>query len=564
MTPMETIALLLREIYGEEHGRIALERISDLLAPYPSDQPVPEHYFSREDVVLITYGDTLNQSGETPLSTLKRFTDTYLTDAVSTIHLLPFFPYSSDDGFAVIDFSAVNPALGGWRDIDALGERFQLMFDWVLNHISAQSPWFENYLAGKRGFERLAVEVDPAADVSRVVRPRALPLLTPFVKNDGREVHLWTTFSDDQVDLNYNSIDVLIKMLEVMLLYVKRGAKVLRLDAVAYLAKEIGTASIHLPKTHHLVRLFRAVLDRAAPQVAILTETNVPHEENISYFGRGDEAQMVYNFSLPPLLLYTFITEDSRLISQWAKKLHTDFSRTTFFNFTASHDGIGVRPLEGILSASQLEPILQRISRNGGRVSFRTDPDGSQSPYELNITYFDAMYREGDSDTRHAARFLASQAIAMALPGVPGIYIHSLLGSRNWQEGIRKTGRARSINREKIRYGLLLDELEQAGSLRAKVFFEYLKLLEIRRRQPAFDPNAGCRVVDLNPSVFAMERSGDGQVIYVLTNVSSNPLTLSIEMNGGRRAIRDLISQKEHFLADLKMAPYQTLWLECC
>ncbi len=562
MTPTETIAFLLREIYGKDHGRIALERISELLAPYPTNQSVPRRYFSSEDVILITYGDTMKQPGEAPLATLKGFADAYLTDAVSTIHLLPFFPYSSDDGFAVIDFSAVDPALGEWQDINALNERFHLMFDWVLNHISTQSPWFENYLAGKEGFENLAIAVDPAADLSRVVRPRTLPLLTPFNKKDGREVHLWTTFSADQVDLNYGSIDVLMKMLEVMLLYVKRGARVLRLDAVAYLAKEIGTPSIHLTKTHNLVRLFRAVLDQAAPEVAIVTETNVPHEENIAYFGCGDEAQMVYNFSLPPLLLYTFITEDSRLISRWVQKLQTDSHQTTFFNFTASHDGIGVRPLEGILNDSQMDRILRRIGQNGGRVSNRTNSDGSNSPYELNITYFDAMYREGDSDTRHAERFLASQAIAMALPGVPGVYIHSLLGSRNWQEGVKQTGRARSINREKIRYAQLIADLKRAGSLRAKVFFEYRNLLEIRRRQPAFDPNAEFRVLDLDPRVFTMVRNGDGQDLYVLTNVSSDEVALSIGMSGGQGAARDLITLKEFYLTDLKILPYQTLWLE--
>jgi glycosidase len=562
MTPLETMASLLVEIYGEQQGRVAFKRVCKKVEAFPHKRDQPQKIFSQKNVVLITYADTLLNPDKSALAVLKQFCDGYLKEAVTVIHLLPFFPFSSDDGFAVLDFMKVDPPLGNWDDIAALEYNFDLMFDWVLNHVSAQSPWFQNYLSIKKGFEQLAIEVDPKTDLSQVTRPRTLPLLTAFTKEDGQSVHLWTTFSADQIDLNYKSIDVLVRMIEVLLFYVQKGAVILRLDAVAYLWKEVGTHCIHHLKTHALVRLFRAVLDQVAPHVAIITETNVPHQENISYFGdHGNEAQMVYNFSLPPLLLHTFLTEDSRILSHWVSDLQTGSTLTTFFNFTASHDGVGVRPLEGILTEQQMTVLLEQVSQNGGRISYKNNPDGTRSPYELNITYLDALRQKSDSDQQHIERFLASQAIALALPGVPGVYIHSLLGSRNWQEGVLKTGQPRSINRKKLTQEEVVTALEDPNSFRARIFFPYRNLLKLRRKQSAFHPNSAWKVLDLGPKVFCLVRYDDQQKIYALTNVSSELLDISIPGENSARKVRDLITQEEYPLFRIRLSPHQTLWL---
>ena len=563
MTPLETIASLLVEIYGEQRGRVAFRRVRKITETFSNKPDQPKKIFSQKDVVLITYAGTLLHPDKPALTVLKQFSDGYLKEAVTVIHLLPFFPFSSDDGFSVLDFMSVDPPLGDWDDIAALKYNFDLMFDWVLNHVSAQSPWFQNYLSIKEEFEQLAIEVDPKMDLSQVTRPRTQPLLTAFTKEDGRTVHLWTTFSADQIDLNYKSIDVLVKMIEVLLFYVQKGAVILRLDAVSYLWKEVGTNCIHHLKTHALVRLFRAVLDQVAPHVAIITETNVPHQENISYFGdHGNEAQMVYNFSLPPLLLHTFLTEDSRVLSRWVGDLQTGSTMTTFFNFTASHDGIGVRPLEGILTEQQMNLLMEQVRQNGGRVSYRNNPDGTRSPYELNITYIDALRQKSDTDQQHIQRFLASQAIALALPGVPGVYIHSLLGSRNWQEGVLKTGRPRSINREKLPQEEVVTELKDPNSFRARIFFPYRNLLKLRRKLPAFHPNSAWKVLDLGPKVFCLVRHDDRQKIYALTNVSSELLEVSIPGENSARKVRDLITQEEYTLFRIRLLPHRTLWLQ--
>ena len=308
MQEVDTVEHILKKIYGEKAGEAAFRRITPLIARFPGQKARKEGYFSQEDVVLITYGDTLRKEGESPIATLHNFANAHLREAISTIHFLPFFPYSSDDGFSVMDFFAVDPELGSWDDVVSIGRDFQLMFDYVVNHFSSKGEWFENYLAGKAGFVDFAIEVEPSTDLSQVTRPRSLPLLSEYKKHNGEMVHLWTTFSADQIDFNFKSLDVLEKMIEVLLFYVQQGANTLRLDAVAYLWKEIGTSCIHLSQTHDMVRLYRAILDLVAPDVIMITETNVPHDENISYFGDGrDEAQMVYNFTLPPLLFYSFV-----------------------------------------------------------------------------------------------------------------------------------------------------------------------------------------------------------------------------------------------------------------
>ena len=562
MENVDAVKHLLTRIYGEKEGDLAFKHIFPLIEGAAIKKRQKPNYFSQRDVVLITYGDTLNKEGEASVSTLHRFANTYLKKVFSAIHILPFFPFSSDDGFSVKDFLSVNPDIGSWDDIKKLGGDFQLMFDLVLNHVSAKSQWFEAYLDEREGFKDLAIEVDPGVDLSMVTRPRSLPLLTEFKKNSGQTVHIWTTFSEDQIDLNYGSIDVLEKMIKALLFYVENGATLIRLDAIAYLWKEVGTTCVHLSQAHDVVKLFRRILDMVAPNVVIITETNVPHDENISYFGDGEnEAQMVYNFTLPPLLFYSFVKEDSTLLSQWAKGLHLESPNNTFFNFTASHDGIGVRPLEGILPKTEIDQLIKVVEKNGGKVSYKSNPDGSKSPYELNITYIDALCdKMSGRDFFHPQRFLSSQAIQFALPGVPAIYIHSLLGSRNWEEGVKRTNRARTINREKLKIDDLLSDLDHPETFRSRIFYPYIDLIKIRRRQQAFHPNAGFKILEIDPKVFAVARYSPGQMIYALTNISSKRLPVALSEKEAPLTMKDLLTGKTCRTNSFELGPYQSVW----
>ncbi len=492
---------------------------------------------------------------------------------VSGVHILPFFPWSSDDGFAVVDYRRVAPEYGDWDDVARLGKHFRLMFDAVINHISTRSEWFQAFLRGEAPYRDYFIVVDEQADLSRVVRPRALPLLTRFQTADGEKA-LWTTFSADQVDLNYHNPSVLLEIVDILLEYVWRGAEFIRLDAIAYLWKEIGTPCIHLPQTHWIIQLFRAVLDEVAPHVMLITETNVPHEENISYFGDGtNEAQMVYNFALPPLVLHAFHTASAETLSSWAATLSLPSDRATFFNFLASHDGIGLNPARGILSEEEIAALVQRTGEVGGLVSNKRDADGGESPYELNINYFDALNAARPSDPLdvQVARFVTAHAILFSLVGVPGIYFHSLFGSRGWPEGVECLGHNRAINRQKLRRADLERELADSASRRAGVFQSLKRLLRARAKHNAFHPFGRQEVLGGNPAVFAVLRiSPDGtRRALCLHNVTPSPQEVSFPLSRLRVTEKDrwrdmidgtVFAPSKPFAVSL--APYQTFWLD--
>lgn len=521
--------------------------------------------WSEKDVVLITYGDQVADEQGTPLSALDRFlADHELSGVINTIHFLPFFPYTSDDGFSVSDYRQVDPALGDWDDVAELGRVFGLMFDLVLNHCSQQHEWFQKFLLDESPYDRFFHVVDPATDLSGVTRPRSHPLLSPYAAAGGMR-HVWTTFSDDQVDLNFAEPELLVEMLDVLLFYVAKGARIVRLDAIAYLWKHIGTNCIHLPETHEVVKLMRDLLDAAAPGTILLTETNVPHAENVSYFGDGDEAQMVYQFSLAPLLLDAFLSEDAGLLNRWLADLEPCRPGTTCFNFTASHDGVGVRPLEGLVPQERLDRLVAAVRERGGRVSMKRNTDGTDSPYELNITVFSAL---GDPDgldaELHARRFLTSQAVMLGLRGIPGVYFHSLVGTPNFEAGVEQTARARTINRRKFQRDELDEILADEDSAQRRVLDGYRRMLAVRIAQPAFHPDAAQEVVEQeNPAVVAFLRTSiNGEKrILVAANVSAKEASLDLTGVDGSRFTRDLLTDAAVEEDRYVLPPFGAAWL---
>jgi len=556
----------LREIFGPP-GEAWAPRFAQLTAALLPQPVSPRPLWDERDAVLIAYGDHVRAPGQRPLHALREFLlQEDIGSLFSTIHLLPFFPASSDDGFSVIDYRAVDPAIGDWDDLRDLGQTWDLMFDLVLNHVSQHSRWFQEYLQGREPYVRYFHEVDPSADLSAVARPRSLPLLTEFATSRGPR-HVWTTFSADQVDLNFDEPQVLLELTEVLLDYVRRGARIIRLDAVAYVGKRIGTSCIHQPPAHAVVKFFHELLATAAPGVLLLTETNVPHAENIRYFGDGDEAHMVYQFSLPPLLLDAWLNEDAGPLVRWLAELAPAPPGTTFFNFTASHDGVGVRPLEGLVPAERFQRLSEAIRARGGLISTRRGPGGEDLPYELNISYFDALADPGSPDmARQVRRFLSTQALMLALQGIPGVYFSSLFGAGNDLDGVRQTGQARRINRRKFDRDELTGTLAQGATRDAVVLADYRRLLAARRQQPAFHPDGPQQVwADVPPWLVAVLRtSPDGrQRILVLVNVSDRPQSWKPAPQIGDRPARDLLSGRVWpTLTRVELGPHETLWLE--
>ncbi|MGJ3239832.1 MAG: sugar phosphorylase [Anaerolineae bacterium] len=546
----------LIRIYGADIAQATYTEMQSILAPLHEGDP-EQLAVTQEDVILICYGDHVQNNDQSPLEALHHFLKAHVHPTINSVHILPFFPWSSDDGFSVIDYYQVDEALGDWTHINAMQDDFRLMFDAVFNHMSAKSDWFKKYLAGEAPYDGYFIDVPADSDLSAVVRPRALPLLTPFETAHGTR-HIWTTFSDDQVDLNLANPTVLLELLKITRFYVEQGAEFIRLDAIAFLWKQIGTSSIHLEQTHLLIQLFRDVLDIIAPDVVMITETNVPHEENISYFGDGhNEAQMVYQFPLPPLILHTMASGDSTHLTQWAQSLGNREGRTSFFNFTASHDGIGLRPVTGILSDAEINALVERTQVHGGAVSYKSNSDGSQSPYEMNITYFDAINHPdltaSDPDTA-VQRFIVSQAMQLSLAGVPGIYFSSLFGARNWQEGVQATERLRTINRRKFDADTLGTAITGEG-LSAKVFKAYMALLDRRRASTAFHPLASQHVLNLGKAVFGVLRhapEGDA-VVLALHNVTGQAVTINLPSD-----VCDVLGLSAD---SLTLHPYDVQWI---
>jgi glycosidase len=505
---------------------------------------------------LITYGDAFRRKGETPLHTLADVVRRHVRDAVTDIHLLPIYPWTSDDGFGVVDHRQVNPGLGTWADIAELRADHALALDFVANHVSTSSPWFKGWLADDPRYAGYFLEPGPDFDTSRVVRPRTTPLTHEYPRPDGRVARAWTTFGPDQVDIDPSTPSALLDLTDVLLGYLAHGATTVRLDAIGFLWKESGTTCIHLPQTHAVIRLWRTLVDALAPGTLLLTETNVPHVDNITYFGDGtNEAQMVYQFALPPLVLHAFVTGDAGALSRWASAIAPVSDTATWFNFLASHDGIGLRPTEGLLTDDDRALLVERTLARGGRVSMARRPDGSDGVYELNTNFLDALVEPGsaDPDADAVARGLAAHAILLSVVGVPAIYYHSLLGSGQDRAGMEESDIPRRINREVLDADEL--DLELTSSARRRGMLEGLRsLLAVRRRHPAFSPFADQRIEVIDPRVFVVRRAaGTADEVVAAVNVSGDVVDLP-DLRG-----RDVLTGRE--LAGVRLPAFGFVWL---
>lgn len=526
-----------------------------------------ETTWDEKDTYMITYGGTLVDGEHKPLDLLYDFLNRYLKDTITGVHILPYFPFTSDDGFAITDYCGVNSQLGAWEDIVRISDEFRLMSDLVINHCSSQSTYFNEYLQGHEPYDKFFFEASLEDDLSLVVRPRAHNLLREVETANGTK-YVWCTFSHDQIDFDFSNPEVLFEFLRILRFHIEKGVRTLRLDAVAFLWKEIGTTSIHLPQTHCIVRLLRLLSDYNEQPLMLITETNVPNTENLSYFGNRNEAHAVYNFSLPPLLLHALHNGTSQYLHEWQLSMPPLQAGCTYFNFTASHDGIGMRPAEGYLADDQIDTMIETVKSFGGLVSLRQVSEGKTRPYEINTSLFDALKGTvNGEDEWNIERFLCSQIIAMGLQGIPGFYVHSLLATHNDYDGLEKAGHNRAINRHRWDYQKLRNYLDNGKNIHATVFNEMKRLINLRISQPAFHPNASQFSLELDDQLFGFSRQvgEDKQEILAIHNLSSEPHTvhvISLNMNNSFKWL-DLISGEEidpsH--GEIMFSPYQCRWI---
>lgn len=504
-----------------------------------------------DEVVLITYGDTILAQNGAHLRALNELWRSVYAAAFSTVHVLPFFPSSSDGGFSVIDYDRVDPALGEWSDLAELRSNgAQIIVDLVCNHGSTQSAWFADFIADREPGRSYYRTEDPNADLSAVTRPRTHPLLLP-VQTAGGERHVWATFSHDQVDFDFANPDVLVEFAAILGRYLDRGATRVRLDAIAYLWKQLGTRCVHLPQTHHVVKLLRALTDARAPGALLITETNVPHAANVSYFGAGDEAHVVYNFTLAPLICWSVITGRGNVLTRWLDELELVPDGCTFLNFLASHDGIGLRPVEDLITAEQLGPLLDEAIAVGGACSDYATPAGPR-PYELNVSLADLLAGpRGET----AERFLLAHALMLAVAGIPAIYVHSLFVTPGDHAAVAASGHRRDINRPQLTLAQAQSVL--ADGWRGATASALMHLAQVRASHTAFAPAAPQVVHDLDPSVVAIERGAGLDRVLALHNVSGEPVDLDIAEVYRTSNLID----GQPVGSRLTLSPWQAAWL---
>ncbi|HHO49061.1 MAG TPA: sugar phosphorylase [Desulfobacteraceae bacterium] len=583
----ERMAGRLRFLYGERLAEQYMPELERILRVHHAHKPPemiekektydPKERFSEKDMILIAYGDIVKGHGQTPLSTLHDFVNTYNRGAINTLHLLPFFPYSSDRGFAVVDFRLVDPKLGTWADIREKKRRYDLMFDAVLNHVSSRSVLFREFLNGNPRYKDFFIAYDSPDDLtpeqrSKIFRPRTSDILTRFDTIDGPK-WVWTTFSEDQIDFNFRNPEVLLQVTESLLFYIRNGADILRLDAVTYLWAEPGTESVHLPQTHEVVKLLRDVVDSVGSGVALVTETNVPHEKNISYFGNGrDEAHMVYNFALPALVLHAFYREDSRILSKWAEEIKPPSDTATFLNILDTHDGIGLMGAKEILSKEDVTFIIKTATERGACISYKMAENRAEEPYEINTTWWSAVNEDDspeDLETR-VKRFVATRSIALVIQGVPGIYVHGFMGTANDHERVKETGVKRDVNRGFISREEVEEELTDPDSKLSLIRLYSGRLNLARTGSRAFHPRGGQKILHLSPQVFAVLRRSpeEDEKILTLTNVTGRESKLSIslqDLDSEEARWKDLLSdglvEAGQGVLRITLEPYGVIWL---
>ena len=535
----ETLRTLLGDLYPNDSSGDGKELSSQLLqilsdASGDADMAELTDRWDGGDAVLITYADTIGEQGVPGLQALKSFVNRHLQPFAAVIHVLPFLQSTSDGGFAVASHTRLEPRFGDWSDLAALAQGRRLMADLVLNHVSASHPWVQQFMRDEQPGRSCVLEAAPDPCWADVVRPRSSNLFTQLRGPVGAR-QVWTTFGPDQVDLNWRSAEVLLGFARLMQRMARHGVRWIRLDAVGFVWKEPHTSCIHLPQAHQLVRVLRLLLDQVGPDGVVVTETNVPEQENLSYLRSGDEAHLAYNFPLPPLLLEASVSGRADLLNAWLSRWPDLPPQTGLLNFTACHDGIGLRPLEGLMPQKRLLQLLIGCEQRGGLVSHRMLSSGEEVPYEINISWWSAMADGGiDPTYLQRERFLLTQLLILALPGVPAFYLPALLAAPNDLTRFRRTGHRRDLNRPQFTAQALERRLADPDSDVSALLPALRRALAERAVHPALHPDAPMTVLSEGRSdCVILRRSRGGETLVAVHNITAARLSFRLSGLGG-------------------------------
>ena len=522
--------------------------------------------WSEKDFLLITYADSIKKNNQKNFTTLNSFLKKYCKE-FSYIHILPFFPFSSDDGFAVEDYKKIKIEHGSWKDLKKITKTFDIMVDLVINHCSSKNKLFKNFLEDKNPGKNFFINSEKKFPKSnKIVRPRSSDLSKKVLVN-GKNTYVWCTFGHDQVDFDFRNPNVLLYFFEIIKFYLDQDIKALRLDAVAFLWKELGTRCINLPQTHNIIRLIRLIIDRFYNKTLVITETNIPSHENLTYFGNNNEAHCIYNFSLAPLLIHAVVSGNSFYLKKWSRGMPPAQENNSYLNFLSTHDGIGMRPVEGILPENEIQKYFNFFKKQGGLFSYRTNA-GKKSVYEVNITLLEA-FKEcyNGKDKFVLERFILAHTILFSMEGIPAIYIQNYLGSKNDNAKVKKTNSFRSINRRNWNFDSLVKIFKNKSNINSKILHSLNRLMVLRKKQIAFHPNATQFTLQLGDIFFgiwrqSIDRSQSIFCISNLTNVKQKISLLDINLISTNNWFDILSNKKIKNIGDeLLFKPYQTFWI---
>ena len=564
----EKVKQYLFQIYSND---LSKKQINNLFLNIKSifTQPMKRsknELWSEKDFLLITYADSIKKNNQKNFTTLNSFLKKYCKE-FSYIHILPFFPFSSDDGFAVEDYKKIKIEHGSWKDLKKITKTFDIMVDLVINHCSSKNKLFKNFLEDKNPGKDFFINSEKKFPKSnKIVRPRSSDL-SKKVLVDGKNTYVWCTFGHDQVDFDFRNPNVLLYFFEIIKFYLDQDIKALRLDAVAFLWKELGTRCINLPQTHNIIRLIRLIIDRFYNKTLVITETNIPSHENLTYFGNNNEAHCIYNFSLAPLLIHAVVSGNSFYLKKWSRGMPPAQENNSYLNFLSTHDGIGMRPVEGILPENEIQKYFNFFKKQGGLFSYRTNA-GKKSVYEVNITLLEA-FKEcyNGKDKFFLERFILAHTILFSMEGIPAIYIQNYLGSKNDNAKVKKTNSFRSINRRNWNFDSLVKIFKNKSNINSKILHSLNRLMVLRKKQIAFHPNATQFTLQLGDIFFgiwrqSIDRSQSIFCISNLTNVKQKISLLDINLISTNNWFDILSNKKIKNIGDeLLFKPYQTFWI---
>ena len=564
----EKVKQYLFQIYSND---LSKKQINNLFLNIKSifTQPMKRsknELWSEKDFLLITYADSIKKNNQKNFITLNSFLKKYCKE-FSYIHILPFFPFSSDDGFAVEDYKKIKIEHGSWKDLKKITKTFDIMVDLVINHCSSNNKLFKNFLEDKNPGKDFFINSEKKFPKSnKIVRPRSSDLSKKVLVN-GKNTYVWCTFGHDQVDFDFRNPNVLLYFFEIIKFYLDQDIKALRLDAVAFLWKELGTRCINLPQTHNIIRLIRLIIDRFYNKTLIITETNIPSHENLTYFGNNNEAHCIYNFSLAPLLIHAVVSGNSFYLKKWSRGMPPAQENNSYLNFLSTHDGIGMRPVEGILPENEIQKYFNFFKKQGGLFSYRTNA-GKKSVYEVNITLLEA-FKEcyNGKDKFVLERFILAHTILFSMEGIPAIYIQNYLGSKNDNAKVKKTNSFRSINRRNWNFDSLVKIFKNKSNINSKILHSLNRLMVLRKKQIAFHPNATQFTLQLGDIFFgiwrqSIDRSQSIFCISNLTNVKQKISLLDINLISTNNWFDILSNKKIKNIGDeLLFKPYQTFWI---